>query len=285
MSETTEFVDNFQTDLTQLLGGMAPFQPYESTGLDDALIEEAQLDANARLRHYAEVISNEKISDRLIQSIRARQLYKEFYPSEDPYADSDLINPDPLYLPTYHKLMRYGSTEAQNAPDIEFRSEFKYASPEVIDFCMEKKMTVSDGYAYIRATHAFNETLHKIRHIPYDLVLHDPLKELGIQLAQAQHVANGEGFNDAWISFLTQAIGTEDLIGEDGGVAEDMTFSLWRWTQDLITEYDKTGGFRTPIKPPTTEIYDMPYESDDPDALYFAELRRRAALKNSESPS
>lgn len=280
MSEIDDFPVNFAQDLNQALDKVLPYQPYERTALDIALIEEADLAVGTRLRHVSDELDAENITNGMLRSARAEELYAEHYPQAEWSDDLEfyrygLTNPRALKV--------YGSVETQNRIEVTLGSKYPYTAKRAVMECVARKFTTFQAANYLHAVSEFTQDLHNISFISKDELLHAPLLQLGVRLAYIYDVPL-PNFAENFNTYLKEkVIGHENLVGEDGQVSEDMTESLYEWVEARVDEYVERWDFRLP------QVYGYDEEAIEEDrftvygsdAAYFREIERRRLEKES----
>lgn len=276
MSEIKFFASDLEDNLNRALDEVLPFEPYERTALDVVLVDEAHLLASTRMQFVNDELDSENISNGMLRSARAEELYEEHYPQVERSDDLDfgiygLTNP--------RVLKKYGSLEAQNRIEVVLGSKYPYTASRAGAECVARKLTIKQAEDYLHAVREFTQDLHDISLISKDELLHTPLLQLGVRLVHI-YGEPAPNFAENFNTYLKEkVIGHENLVGEDGQVAEDMTLSLYLWTQSRVDEYLKKWEFRTPPHKSYHDEDDMVeidrFTAYGSDAPYFREIERR----------
>ncbi len=274
MSEINYFTSDLEDDLNKALDEVLPYEPYVRTSLDIVLVDEAHLAASTRMQLVNGELDSENITNGMLRSARAEGLYEEYYPQVERSDDLDfgkysLTNP--------WVLKKYGTLEAQNSLEVTLGSKYPYTASSAVAECVARSMTIKQAKNYLQAVMDFTQDIHDIHFISKDELLHNPLLQLGVRLAHLYGEA-APNFAENFSTYLKEkVICHENLIGEDGQVAEDMTLSLYKWVEARVDEYVKGGDFRLP----QLHTDDEDFLNNDRftiygnDAPYFREIERR----------
>ena len=275
--------DSLAADCGYALDKVLPYQPYERTALDIVLVEEAELVSNARIKHLYETFDEEGIEGSLNRSLHADAFYDEHYSDINWHEDASLLGLSTMALSGPQILFEYGSDEVRKDIGMQFANKYDYSSNKAILNCVQYRFTNHQAEDYLKAVHNFTEELHSLGHLDEDDMLFEPFVNLGASLAGV-FLEEVSEFAKEWKEYLKcEVLGTEDLVGEDGRVGQDMTTFMCDWIEARVLEYKSLEGFR---KPP--EEYCYGYESDEmetderdefsaygSDAPYFREIKRR----------
>ena len=275
--------ESLAADCNGALDKVLPYQPYERTALDIVLVEEAELVSNARVKHLYETFDEQGIQGSLNRSLHADVFYDEHYSGIDWHEDASLLGLSTVTLSGPQRLFKYGSDEVRKDTALQFANEYNYSANKAILNCVQYRLTIHQAEDYLKAVHNFTKELHSLGHLSTDHMLFEPFVNLGNSLAGVL-LEEAPDFEEKWPQYLSdEVLGTEDLVGEDGTVGQDMTTSMWSWIENRVLDFKELGGFR---KPPAEYCYG--YESDEleadeqdefsaygSDAPYFREIKRR----------
>ncbi|MDQ3158954.1 MAG: hypothetical protein M3P98_02355 [bacterium] len=284
MSEAYNFETEFAVELNQRLDEVLPFEPYEPSRLDHALIAEEFLNAKVRWNHMWDVIDDEAITSNLVRDMRFCQIYKQFYPGASSFCDDRLLRqeeqPNIITVGSW-VLANYGSMQASNDEHSIGVATGEFNRSLVVTYCLSMNMTQAQALTYLNSARIFMDELFEIDFISEDKLLKEPFITFGSGLVGAIFSDEEQAKVKAdWAVFLKENIGKVNLLGENGEVLDDTVYYLTEWANICFTYYKALGSFPDQTKNYFGEEYfDYEVETSDfaafgTDATYFEEVRR-----------